>query len=216
MGNRPSPVDPEDGALLRAKALSAPRRVEIVSLLRGEGAPLTAGSLAEALGIHHTAVRQHLALLVDAGLVSPQPLPVKGRGRPRVGYSVVDVGEPYRELAGMLADAVRTGRTARQTGHDAGTRIAPSAAGALTTLRDEAARLGFDPYVLDNPDSLEIVLRACPFADLASEQPETVCELHVGLAEGIAERAGGLVVSGITLADPRQGGCRIRTQRAAP
>jgi len=215
MGTRPSPVDPEGGALLRAKALSAARRVQIVSLLRSEGAPLTAGSLAEVLGIHHTAVRQHLSLLVDAGLVVAHPLPVEGRGRPRVGYSVVDVNEPYRELAGMLAEAVRTGRTARQIGHDTGLRVSPSPAGPLATLRDEAARLGFDPYVIEGDETQEVVLRRCPFADLATAQPETVCDLHVGLAEGIADRSGGLVVDGISLSDPHRGGCRIRTQRVA-
>ena len=215
MGPRPSHVDPGDGALLRAKALSGSRRVEIVSLLRTGAAPLTAGALAAALGIHHTAVRQHLALLVEAGLVASQPMPVEGRGRPRTGYRVVEPTRPYRELAGMLAEAVRTGRTAREAGREAGLRVAPSADGPLITLRDEAARLGFDPHVYDGDDTQDVVLSSCPFAELATEQPDTVCELHLGLAEGIAERAGGLMVRGISLADPRQGGCRIRTQRVA-
>jgi predicted ArsR family transcriptional regulator len=57
----------------------------------------------------------------------------------------------------------------------------------------------------------DIVLNSCPFADLATEQPDMVCDLHLGLAEGIAERGGGLAVRGIILADPHQGGCRIRT-----
>lgn len=219
MGNRPSHVDPGDGALLRAKALSASRRVEIVSLLRSAGAPVTAGALAAALGIHHTAVRQHLALLVEAGLVTSHPMPVEGRGRPRTGYLVVEPGAPYRELAGMLAEAVRTGRTARETGREAGLRIEPSVDGPLVTLRDEAARLGFDPELHDpqshdEGDTQDVVLHSCPFADLAAEQPDMVCDLHVGLAEGIAERAGGMVVLGISLADPHRGGCRIRTQRA--
>lgn len=216
MGTRPPPVEPDGGALLRAKALAASRRVEIVSLLRSHDAPLTAGGLAAALGIHHTAVRQHLSLLVNAGLVVAQSLPVQGRGRPRTGYSVVEVDDPYRELAGMLAAAVRTGRTARQAGHDAGMRVAPSPDGPLVTLRDQAARLGFEPHVVDTGDAQEVVLRICPFAAIATEQPETVCDLHLGLAEGIAERAGGLVINGISLADPNRGGCRIRTHRVAP
>lgn len=214
MGPRPSHVDPDDGALLRAKALSASRRVEIVALLRSERTPLTAGKLAAALGIHHTAVRQHLALLVDAGLVAAQPMPVEGRGRPRTGYRVIEPSVPYRELAGMLAGAVRTGRTAREAGRDAGLRVEPSADGPLVTLRDEASRLGFEPQMSDDGDAggtQDIVLNSCPFADLATEQPDMVCDLHLGLAEGIAERGGGLAVRGIILADPHQGGCRIRT-----
>ncbi|MDP2293323.1 MAG: helix-turn-helix domain-containing protein [Actinomycetota bacterium] len=219
MGTRPSHVDPGDGALLRAKALSASRRVEIVSLLRGADAPVTAAALAAALGIHHTAVRQHLALLVEAGLVAPHAMPVEGRGRPRTGYLVVEPGAPYRELAGMLADAVRAGRSAREAGREAGLRVEPSVDGPLVTLRDEAARLGFDPELHDpelhDSELHDVVLRSCPFADLAAEQPDMVCDLHVGLAEGIAERAGGMVVLGISLADPHRGGCRIRTQNIA-
>jgi predicted ArsR family transcriptional regulator len=216
MSNRPKHVGLEDGALRRAKALSAPTRVEILTLLRSAPSPLTAGALAGALGIHHTAVRQHLAVLADAGLVRSQALPVEGRGRPRTGYTATATeGVPYRELAGMLADAVRTGRTARDAGRDAGLLVEPSADGPIATLHDEAQRLGFEPRTRRRGDLQEIVLGACPFAELATTQPETVCELHVGLAEGIAARAGGLEVEGIHLADPHKGGCRIVVRRTA-
>lgn len=215
MRNRPQHVGIEDDALRRAKALSAPTRVEIMTLLRDAPSPLTAAALAGAIGIHHTAVRQHLAVLADAGLVLSQALPVEGRGRPRTGYTVAAEGVPYRELAGMLADAVRTGRSARDAGRDAGLLVEPSPDGPIATLRDEAQRLGFEPRARRRGAVQEIVLGACPFADLATTQPETVCELHVGLAEGIAERAGGLAVEGIHLADPHKGGCRIVIRRTA-
>lgn len=209
MGDRQQHVDSDDGALLRAKAMSTPSRVAIVARLHEAGVPLTAGQLADLLGIHHTAVRQHLAQLVEAGLVRPQPLPVQGRGRPRTGYTAVVAATPYRELAGVLVAAVSGGLSARGAGHEAGLGVEPSAAGALATLRDEAERLGFEPHVVECGESHEIVLGACPFVELATAQPDTVCQLHVGLAEGIAERAGGLVVDGIRLADPSRGGCRI-------
>lgn len=210
MGNRPQHVDSEGGALRRAKALSTARRVDLFDRLRVAPAPLTAGSLAGAMGIHHTAVRQHLAVLIEAGLVRPEPLPVQGRGRPRTGYTAVVDTVPYRELAGMLADAVRNGHTARDAGREAGRRVAPSPAGALVTLRNEAQRLGFEPEVRSGAATHDVVLRACPFADLATSLPDTVCELHVGLAEGIVEGDGGrLEVQGIRLADPHKGGCRI-------
>lgn len=215
MGNRPQHVGLEDDALRRAKALSAPTRAEIMTLLRNAASPLTAAALAEAIGIHHTAVRQHLAMLAEAGLVLSQALPVEGRGRPRTGYTAAADGAPYRELAGMLADAVRTGRSARDAGREAGLLVEPSADGPIATLHDEAQRLGFEPRERRRGDVQEIVLGACPFADLATTQPETVCELHVGLAEGIAERAGGLAVDGIRLADPHRGGCRIVVRRTA-
>ena len=162
MGNRPHHVDSEGGALRRAKALSAPSRVEILARLRDAPAPLTAGVLAEAMGLHHTAVRQHLAVLADAELVQSHALPVRG-------------GPPApRHPAGPV-----------------------------------------EPRVRDQGELQEIVLQSCPFADLAAVQPETVCEVHVGLAQGIAERAGGIEVEGIRLADPHRGGCRIVMRRTA-
>ena len=92
----------------------------------------------------------------------------------------------------MLAEAVRTGVSARAVGRATGAKLQPSSDGGLETLRAEAARLGFKPTTRRRGDLHEIVLNECPFADLAVDQPEAVCELHVGVAEGIAVRAGGL------------------------
>ena len=216
MAVRQSPADGD--ALLHAKALSTPSRVRILDRLRRASTPLTAADLAQAMGMHHTAVREHLALLIEAGMVRGEGLPVIGRGRPRTGYMVITKPEPaeaYRTLAAMLAEAVRGGLTAREAGRKAGTKVPVSAAGAVATLRDEAERLGFEPKVRVKGTLHEVVLSACPFGDLAAQRPETVCDVHLGIAEGVCERVGGAVVEGIRLADPRKGGCRI-TMRVAP
>ncbi len=208
----------DGGALLRAKALGAPTRVEIVERLRASTSPLTASQLAEALALHHTVVREHLAMLVEVGLVRGEVLPVTGRGRPRTGYFAVAEAEPglaYSTLAGLLADALENGLEAREVGRRAGAELQPSPAGAVATLRDEADRLGFRPHVRSKADAHEIVLRDCPFVAVAAERPDTVCDLHLGLAEGVCERDGGMVVEGLRLADPRKGGCRIML-RAVP
>jgi len=132
-----------------------------------------------------------------------------------VGDLGTHFGTDRPELAGaagvtLLAEAVRLGRSARAAGRDAGARVEPSEDGAVATLRAEAARLGFRPTVRDGTGGRhEIVLRECPFAELARRDPGTVCELHVGLAEGIADRSGAIEVEGIRLADPFRGGCRI-------
>ncbi|MEI7547001.1 MAG: helix-turn-helix domain-containing protein [Actinomycetota bacterium] len=212
MAVRQPPVDGDGGALLRAKALSTSSRVGILAHLRRAETALTAADLARAMAMHHTAVREHLALLVEAGLVRGVGLPVIGPGRPRTGYLIVervDSAAAYRSLAAMLAEAVRGGLTARESGRLAGMRVTPSAGGAITTLRDEAERLGFQPQVRVNGKVHEVVLKKCPFEDIAAERPETVCEVHLGIAEGVCEQTGGAVVDGIRLADPRKGGCRI-------
>ncbi len=215
-----SPQDTGDGgALRRAKALSVPTRVEIVERLSSASTPLTAAQLADALGVHHTVVREHLAMLMGAGLVASEGLPITGRGRPRTGYVAVAEPEPghaYRVLAGLLADAMADGVGAREVGRRAGAALSPSPAGALATVRDEAERLGFRPQVRSKADVHEIVLHDCPFVAVAVERPETVCELHLGLAEGVCERAGGMVVEGLRLADPRKGGCRLTLRSLTP
>jgi predicted ArsR family transcriptional regulator len=38
------------------------------------------------------------------------------------------------------------------------------------------------------------VLRRCPFAEVAAADPGTICQLHLGLAEGLAEGLGKLEV----------------------
>jgi len=216
MAVRQSPAD--GGALLRARALSTPSRVDILDRLRQASTPLTAADLAQAMGMHHTAVREHLAILIEAGLVRGEGLPVIGRGRPRTGYLAIAMPEPveaYRSLAAALGEAMSAGLTARAAGRAAGAKVPVSPDGAVATLRDEAERLGFEPTVRVKGRVHEIVLMSCPYADLAAERPETVCEVHLGLAEGVCERVGGAVVEGIRLADPRKGGCRI-TMRAVP
>jgi predicted ArsR family transcriptional regulator len=186
--------------------------VEIVERLRSSGGPLTAAQLAEALAVHHTVVREHLGVLIDAGMVRSQPLPISGRGRPRTGYLAVAEAEPdvaYRTLAGLLAEMVATGADAREVGRRAALTVQPSAEGAVATMRQEAERLGFNPHVRSKGDVHEIVLRDCPFVAVAVDRPETVCELHLGLAEGVCDLVGGAVVDGLRLADPRKGGCRL-------
>lgn len=210
MEHRPAKGDGTDGALRRARALAAPTRAAMLELLRGSPEPLTAQQLATALAVHPSAVRQHAAVLEEAGLLRAEPLPPSGRGRPKLGYHVVDQQDAYRTLAALLAEAIREGRSAREVGHRHGSLVAPSPDGALETLRAETDRLGFFPQVRDRGQGRhDVVLHACPFAEVAADDPATVCALHQGLAEGIVERAGGLEVESLHVADPLKGGCRL-------
>ena len=117
--------------------------------------------------------------------------------------------EAYRTLAAMLVEAVKSGQSARDAGRAAGSAVPVSADGAVATVRAEAERLGFEPTVRVRGSLHEVVLTKCPFDELAVERPEIVCDLHLGIAEGVCAKAGGAVVEGIRLANPRKGGCRI-------
>lgn len=162
------------------------------------------------VGVHHTAVRQHLTVLGDAGLVAAVPQRPEGRGRPRIAYRALTDPQPYQHLATALADAVQSGRTAREAGHLHGAKVEPSPAGPIATLRDETERLGFRPRLRARGQGRhELVLDACPFADVAAVSPAVVCELHLGLAEGVLSRSGDVEVVELKVADPHRGGCRF-------
>ena len=205
--------DRDDGALRRAKAMAVPTRAAMVALLHQASAPLTAQEMAARLGVHHTAVRQHAQVLIEAGMVMAGSLPPSGRGRPRTGYRLVDEPDPYRRLSLMLASAVRDGCTAREAGRKHGAMVVPTG-DAVETLRAEAERLGFKPSLEDaDGDRTVLVLGGCPFADIAASDPATICALHRGLAEGVAGVVGGVDVERLEVADPHQGGCRVVLRR---
>ncbi|MEI8239475.1 MAG: helix-turn-helix domain-containing protein [Actinomycetota bacterium] len=206
-------VDGADGdALRRAKALAVPTRVALLDLLRAAGQPLTAAAMASELGVHHTAVRQHMVVLQKADLVEAHSLAPLGRGRPRMGYTASAQADAYRELATALAQAIGDGVTAREIGRRRGRAVTPSPDGVVATLCQEADRLGFQPKVkagASRPRRHLVVLATCPFAAAAEVASSTVCELHLGLAEGIAERVGGATIEELRVVDPQKGGCCI-------
>jgi predicted ArsR family transcriptional regulator len=184
--------------------------VAVLHHLRAADGPLTAQQLADVLGVHHTAVRQHLSVLTDIGFVGPVPQPPQGRGRPKVAYRALADPEPYRHLALMLASAASAGITAREAGHRHGSAVPPDDGGGLATLQRETERIGFQPRLREGREGTsELVLGGCPFADIAAATPDTVCQLHRGYAEGIAEAAGDLRVLDLHIADPHRGGCRF-------
>lgn len=80
----------------------------------------------------------------------------------------------------------------------------------LRSIETAARRMGFDPARQLGPDGQEeVVLRHCPFADGALLAPEVVCELHLGMVEGVAASIGSNSRMAFAFADPRTAGCRL-------
>ena len=206
------------------QALAVPTRQRIFDLIAA--APHGAGvaELAAACEVHENTVRQHLAVLIDAGLVADerdrrQP---RRRGRPAHRYRAVasppaSSGDAYRRLAGWLAEAVRTGSSALDTGRHIGARELhdQQPASALAAVEKLLSREGFSPETFDNRTGDHvIVLRSCPFAAVAAQDPATICALHLGMVEGLASGDDTFVVDGLTaVSDPTRGGCRLRLKR---
>jgi predicted ArsR family transcriptional regulator len=205
-----------DKGRARARALGDATRATIHRLLTEADHPLTVTQLTELTRIHRTAVGQHLAVLRQAGLVERSVAQPAGRGRPGFAYRAIDV-DPYRSLSFWLAEAVRSGRSARDTGREAGARLATTGGDPIDVIVDTATAIGFDPVRRERPASgeVEVVLRSCPFEELAAADPATVCDLHLGIVEGLTQAIGGAEVTGLTVTDPRRGGCRITLRRLA-
>ena len=205
----------------QARALGDPTRHGIFRYIAEAARPVGVAELTEHFGLNHNAIRQHLAKLVDAGLVTETHAPSSGRGRPRLLYRLDPSAEsrwgvagPYEQLSVMLAEMLRTGDTA----YDVGKRsVAPSGDAAdgddpVRIVVEAMERRGFDPVVRNaRGNRVDVVLRTCPFESAVLADPDTICDLHLGIAEGVAELAGErLVVDELEAHDPRRANCRLR------
>ncbi len=202
----------------QARALADPTRYRIFEHLAGVAHPVGIGELTAAFGLNHNAVRQHLAKLVEAGIVIQTTAPAQGRGRPRQLFEVdpivdEDTGGPYRRLSLLLVEMLRSGDPPAEVGRRAGFSTPVMSSSQATTVEElgqTMKRGGFDPILTEQNGAAEFVLRHCPFADTAVVDPETVCALHLGLAQGLADRLEGVVVDDLLPHDPREAGCRLR------
>lgn len=178
------------------------RRQEVLALLRESRTTWDINAIARRLAVHPNTVRFHLDSLVGAGQVERVDVRRSGPGRPPLLFRAEPGMDPagpreYRLLAGILADEVARApdpvRSAGEAGQRWGARLAgdaprptrPDAVGHLTALLDE---LGFRPE--PRAQGAEIGLRHCPFLELAEEQRQVVCHVHLGLMRGVTTAVG--------------------------
>lgn len=200
-----------------ARALADPTRYEIHRYVAAAGRDVDVAELTAHLGLNHNAVRQHLAKLVAAGLVTEATERRTRPGRPRLVYrssdTVAATGEGYETLAAWLTEIVATGDGPHEVGRRAGARTAAPLAGApgapLEQVRAAMEAHGFAPTIRRRAGKTEIVLARCPYATAVLTDPETICSLHLGLAEGVAETVEGVTIDGLVPHDPRRAGCRL-------
>ena len=209
-----------NGLQLQARALGDPTRHELFRYIADARGPVDVAELTEHLGLHHNAIRQHLAKLVEAGLVSGTTGARVGRGRPRLVYTVDPSAEsrwgvtgPYERLTLLLSEIIRTGDAPVDVGRRAGRQMRAATADPgdpVAGLVGAMERQGFEPIAKRRGNKVDIVLGACPFATTALADPDTVCGVHLGLALGVADLIDGLVIDELVPRDPRRGACRLR------
>jgi predicted ArsR family transcriptional regulator len=187
----------------RHAVLADPTRRALLDALRATAGPLAVRALADRLALHPNSVREQLRRLEEAGLVRASLAAPSGRGRPGLRFeSVPEPEDPYRVLAGVLADEVaalpdaparlaaagqRWGRAAAGAARDAAPAGVPPEPMALVAgLLEEA---GFAPEPIAADDD-EVRLRACPFLPIERRRLPAVCGVHLGFLRGALRELG--------------------------
>jgi predicted ArsR family transcriptional regulator len=209
----------------RLDSLADPVRLRIVRHL-ADSPGATLPELATAAGVHLNTVRPHALALQEAGVVTRAPAAPEGRGRPRVGYRLADDWSPpttdYLGLAELLAAAVlRAGQGTgelRALGREWG-RYLQGRPGTQDFERDlpiALERLGFHARV----EGRTLHLSACPCRRVLPDRPELVCELAVGVAEGLLTGSGSDLRVAARRHDPERRRCTVelapRPRRGRP
>jgi len=159
--------------------------------------------LARRSGLHPNTVRFHLNRLVGAGQVAKEVDQRSSAGRPRLVFTAlsapdVDGGRRSYQLlaemlAGFLADGVpdpaaRSADLGRAWGSYLATRPAPGRRSTRDQSLAELLRVlddvGFAPH-LDTADGERVLLRHCPFREVAVAHQDVVCSLHLGVMQGV-------------------------------
>ena len=86
----------------------------------------------------------------------------------------------------------------------------------MAELMDLMARQGFEPHARRHGDIIDVTLRACPFTSAVLTDADTVCAVHLGLAQGVAEAVGGIEIDELVPRDPRRAHCRLRLRTSEP
>ena len=197
----------QQGATLH-RALSDPSRLRILEVLQQTEKPLDARALGTRVGLHTNTVRSHLRVLTEAGLVSTRPEKRTGPGRPRVLYEAAaeptDERAPasYRLLAQILASSLGSepdpSTRAEKAGQAWGAHLVrkPPPFTSISTQEtlDEVVRLheqhGFKAELRQAKRGQELVLKRCPFQEVATTYPAVICSVHLGLIRGALAELG--------------------------
>ena len=186
-------LDAELGAI---GSLSDPTRRRLYVFVSRSKEPIGRDEAADALGIPRQTAAYHLDRLAEEGLVDVEFLRRTGRtgpgaGRPAKLYKRTDrdheVSLPPRRYglaARILLEVISTGAIKRKDLAAAAHRIGAEL--AEVGLDQALRQTGYDPVMEEG----EIRFRNCPFHILKTQDQRTVCNLNLGLVEGMLEASG--------------------------
>lgn len=240
--NEPVKQGPRPARTPTGRRLSA-TRAALLETLQDQPEPTSLPALVAKSGLHPNTVREHLDGLRRVGLVERTAARPSGRGRPGWLYTATpqsheDPRPEYAGLAAALAAVIaRTSpdpeRDARSAGADWGRRLAhdtpldasqdrrqPGSTGgagdeepARRTVTELFDDMGFAPE--PDHDATEVRLTRCPLLEAAHQQPDIVCSVHLGIAEGALETYGASTEGLELLPFHEPGACLLRLRDRA-
>jgi predicted ArsR family transcriptional regulator len=207
-------------ALAAAAALDEPTRRRLYEYVVRRPEPVSRDDVATALGVPRATVAFHLDRLVDERLLAVGHERRTGRTGPGAGRPAklyrrsdrqVNVSLPERQyelaarlLAAAVEEADETGASPRpiltRRARERGAELAAGAADIIGPLEEH----GFEPRVEDG----EVLLANCPFHRLALTHTRLVCEMNLGLVEGMLDGVGERDFQ--ARLDPHPGFCCVR------
>jgi predicted ArsR family transcriptional regulator len=206
--------------------LTQPTRARLFRLLSELRRPATTDELAKSLELHPNGVRQHLDIMVKAGMVVRDQEKV-GRGRPRDVWAIDPQAQPggaaptgYAELSRWLVEAIRGGAVdperIEMRGREIGMELADQGGHADPEIRfhDALAAMGFNPgRKPGRGDRMSYCLNNCPYRDAAVDQQAVICSLHRGITAGLLESIDPETeMTDFEIKDPIRAGCRIEVR----
>ena len=189
-------ADPPDGLRLGES------RARVLETLQTADTPLGVADVASRVGLHPNTTRFHLDGLVEQGLAKRTTESRETPGRPRALYTATTPGRAgrrsYQLLAQILASwLAANARQPEQAALEAGAewgryltqRPAPfrrvDAGFATRQLTEALDDIGFAPEAVTTGRRRQILLRHCPFREVAEQQTDVVCTVHLGLMRGM-------------------------------
>lgn len=192
--------------------ISSYSRVQILHLVQSR-AERTIGELCDATGLHANTVREHLQRLIEGGYVIPSTERRTTRGRPRMLYSAA-TGAPGASspVAREKADAAaRRGDLLRRILHRSASDLGQQATYQLDALVEHLEESGFEPVI--DEERLTVELTPCPHAAAAPEHRPVLCQVHLGLMQGVLTQAGGPLAARGVRSSPRPAECTVELAR---
>ncbi|OBH95723.1 metalloregulator ArsR/SmtB family transcription factor [Mycobacterium sp. E2733] len=218
-------LGPEPTPVLRSPVALSGQRLRVLEYVRAHS-PVRVADAATALELHPNTVREHLDAVVGLGLAERSTATALGRGRPATLYraSAADPAVAVRDYAGLATalaghlarTSAHAERDARAAGIEWGRELIDegieAGSGPRQSVLEALTRLGFAPDHAEGTSDAGrgIALRRCPLLDAARRYPTVVCQVHLGIVEGMLERLGAPSGRGLDLipfAEP--GACRL-------